>query len=48
MVRLTGTANSLHDRQVAAEVAWAAPGTIDVRTFLPLFERAKIRVFANR
>jgi osmotically-inducible protein OsmY len=29
-VRLTGTANSWHERQVAASTAWAAPGTIAV------------------
>jgi len=30
-VRLTGTAPSPHARQVAAETAWASPGTIDVQ-----------------
>jgi osmotically-inducible protein OsmY len=29
-VRLSGTANSWHERQVAASTAWAAPGTIAV------------------
>jgi osmotically-inducible protein OsmY len=29
-VRLTGFVHSPHDRQVAAETAWAAPGTTDV------------------
>ncbi len=29
-VRLTGSATSQHDRQVAAETAWAAPGVTDV------------------
>ncbi|HKH80669.1 MAG TPA: BON domain-containing protein [Methylovirgula sp.] len=29
-VRLTGTVNSLHDRQVAAATAWAAPGVTEV------------------
>ncbi len=29
-VRLTGTVHSWHDRQVAEETAWAAPGAIEV------------------
>ncbi len=29
-IRLTGTAPSLHDRQVAAATAWTAPGVTDV------------------
>jgi len=29
-VRLTGTVPNLHDRQVAAATAWAAPGVVDV------------------
>jgi osmotically-inducible protein OsmY len=29
-IRLTGTASSWHDRQVAAETAWAAPGATSV------------------
>ena len=29
-VRLSGTVHSWHDRQMVAEVAWAAPGTTDV------------------
>ncbi len=29
-VRLTGTVHSPHDRETAAEAAWAAPGTISV------------------
>jgi osmotically-inducible protein OsmY len=29
-IRLTGTANSLHDRQTAEATAWAAPGAISV------------------
>jgi osmotically-inducible protein OsmY len=30
VVRLTGTVNSPHERQVAATTAWSAPGTIAV------------------
>ena len=30
VVRLTGTVNSPHERQVAATTAWSAPGTISV------------------
>jgi osmotically-inducible protein OsmY len=33
-VRLTGEVNSWHARQVAAETAWGAPGTIDVENLL--------------
>jgi len=29
-VRLTGTVHTPHDRQIAAAIAWAAPGTTDV------------------
>jgi len=29
-IKLTGTVNSWHDRQVAAETAWAAPGATSV------------------
>jgi len=29
-VRLSGTVHSWHDRQMVAEIAWAAPGTTDV------------------
>jgi osmotically-inducible protein OsmY len=31
IVHLTGTVHSLHDRQVAASTAWAAPGVIEVK-----------------
>jgi osmotically-inducible protein OsmY len=30
-VRLSGTAPSPHARQVAAETAWASPGTLEVQ-----------------
>lgn len=30
-IRLTGTVNNWHDRQVAAETAWAAPGATSVQ-----------------
>lgn len=33
-VRLTGNVNSWHARQVAAQTAWGAPGTIDVENLL--------------
>lgn len=33
-VRLTGTVESLHERQVAAATAWAAPGVTDVENDL--------------
>jgi osmotically-inducible protein OsmY len=33
-VRLTGNVHSWHARQVAAETAWGAPGTIDVENLL--------------
>jgi len=29
-VRLSGTAQSMHDRQVAAATAWTAPGVTEV------------------
>ena len=34
MVRLTGTVHSYHERQVAAETAWAARGVTDVQNDL--------------
>jgi osmotically-inducible protein OsmY len=33
-VRLRGTVNSLHERQVAASTAWSAPGVTDVENDL--------------
>jgi osmotically-inducible protein OsmY len=30
-IRLTGTVQSWHDRRVAAETAWAAPGAMNVQ-----------------
>jgi osmotically-inducible protein OsmY len=33
-VRLTGNVHSWHARQVAAQTAWGAPGTIDVENLL--------------
>jgi osmotically-inducible protein OsmY len=33
-VRLTGNVHSWHARQVAAETAWGAPGTVDVENLL--------------
>jgi len=35
-VRLTGNVHSHHARQVAAETAWGAPGTIDVENLLAI------------
>ncbi len=33
-VRLTGTVHSQHDRQVAAETAWAAHGATEVQNLI--------------
>ena len=35
-VQLTGTANSVHDRQMAAAIAWAAAGVTDVENNLEI------------